>query len=76
MDTPHLGRGLPAGGRAVNAAQGKVRIPEGATAYILMHARMSELLQVHGVDPLSVAQQTGTSLAMIEKAYHRFIRLR
>jgi len=31
------------------------------------------LLQVHGVDPLTVAAQTGTSLAMIEKAYLRFI---
>jgi hypothetical protein len=38
-----------------------------------MLARISELLQVHGVDPLTVAAQTGTSLAMIEKAYLRFI---
>jgi hypothetical protein len=35
--------------------------------------RISELLQVDGVDPLTVAAQTGTSLAMIEKAYLRFI---
>jgi hypothetical protein len=28
---------------------------------------------VYGIDPLTVAQQTGTSLAMIEKAYFRFI---
>lgn len=34
---------------------------------------ISELLQIHGIDPLTVAAQTGTSLAMIEKAYLRFI---
>jgi hypothetical protein len=28
---------------------------------------------VHAVDPLTVAHQTGTSLAMVEKAYMRFI---
>ena len=61
--------------------KGKHRIPvenkekgePGATAYSFRHARISELLQVHGVDPLTVAQQCGTSLAMIEKAYLRFI---
>jgi hypothetical protein len=37
------------------------------------HARISELLQIYGVDPLTVAAQTGTSIAMIEKAYLRFI---
>jgi hypothetical protein len=31
------------------------------------------LLQVHGIDPLTVAKQTGTSLAMLELAYFRFI---
>jgi hypothetical protein len=36
-------------------------------------ARISELLQVHEVDPLTVAAQTGTSLVMIEKAYLKFI---
>ncbi len=41
--------------------------------YAFRHARISELLQIHGVDPLTVAAQTGTSLAMIEKAYLRFI---
>ncbi len=58
----------------VNAkAKGAARIPAGASAYSFRHARISELLQVHGVDPLTVAHQTGTSLAMIEKAYMRFI---
>lgn len=53
--------------------KGKARIPVGASAYSFRHARISELLQIHGVDPLTVAQQCGTSLAMIEKAYLRFI---
>jgi integrase len=54
-------------------ARGKARIPAEASAYSFRHARISELLQVHRIDPLTVAQQTGTSLAMIEKAYFRFI---
>jgi len=54
-------------------ARGKDRIPTAATAYSFRHARISELLQLHGIDPLTVAAQTGTSLAMIEKAYLRFI---
>lgn len=51
----------------------KELIPVEASAYSFRHARISELLQVYGVDPLTVAAQTGTSLAMIEKAYLRFI---
>lgn len=59
----------------VNArARGKKRIPPGASAYSFRHARISELLQVHGVDPLTVAAQTGTSLRMIELNYFRFIK--
>ncbi len=54
-------------------ARGKARLPVEASAYSFRHARISELLQVHGVDPLTVAMQTGTSLRMIEKAYFRFI---
>lgn len=49
------------------------RLPLGIGAYAFRHARISELLQVHGVDPLTVAHQTGTSLAMIERAYFKFI---
>lgn len=54
-------------------AKGKARIPPAASAYSFRHARISELLQVHGVDPLTVAAQTGTSVAMIEKTYLKFI---
>ena len=48
-------------------------LPLDASAYAFRHARISELLQVHSVDPLTVAAQTGTSVAMIEMAYLRFI---
>lgn len=54
-------------------ARGSRRIPPGASAYSFRHARISELLQIHGVDPVTVAHQTGTSLAMIEKTYLKFI---
>ena len=54
-------------------ASAKRRIPTHASAYSFRHARISELLQIYGVDPLTVAAQTGTSIAMIEKAYLRFI---
>jgi integrase len=54
-------------------ARAEARIPEGASAYSFRHARISELLQVYRVDPLTVAAQTGTSLRMIERAYFKFI---
>jgi integrase len=54
-------------------ARGRARLPPVVGAYAFRHARISELLQIHGVDPLTVAAQTGTSLVMIEKAYLKFI---
>lgn len=48
-------------------------LPAGLSAYSFRHARISELLQVHGIDVITVAQQTGTSVAMIEKYYFKFI---
>ncbi len=55
-------------------AKPKDRVPAGASAYSFRHARISELLQVYGVDPLTVAAQTGTSLAMIQLYYWRFVQ--
>lgn len=52
---------------------GVTRVPTTASAYSFRHARISELLQVHSVDPLTVAAQTGTSLRMIERTYFKFI---
>jgi integrase len=51
----------------------KNRLPKGASAYSFRHSRISELLQLHGIDPLTVAVQTGTSLHQIEKTYYKFI---
>jgi integrase len=59
--------------RANETARVAEKIPPKASAYSFRHARISELLQVHGVDPLTVAQQTGTSVEMIERSYLRFI---
>lgn len=53
--------------------KGAARIPLDASAYSFRHARISELLQVHGIDPVTTAAQTGTSVAMIEKTYLKFI---
>ena len=55
-------------------AKADERIPTEASAYSFRHARISELLQVYGIDPLTVAAQTGTSLRMIERTYFKFIR--
>jgi integrase len=49
------------------------RLPPGTCAYSFRHSRISELLQLHGIDPLTVAIQTGTSLAQIEQTYYKFI---
>lgn len=54
-------------------AKGPLRVPDNATAYSLRHSRISELLQIHGVDPVTVAAQTGTSLAVIQSTYFKFI---
>jgi integrase len=68
------GRGIQAAIAEHNRkARGKKRLPPKASAYSFRHARISELLQLHSIDPLTVAAQTGTSVAMIEKAYLKFI---
>lgn len=56
--------------KAKKAAQ---QIPKGASAYSFRHSRISELLQVYKIDPLTTAQQTGTSVQMIEAYYFKFI---
>ena len=49
------------------------RIPHGVSAYSMRHSRISELLQLHGIDALSVAQQCGSSVQMLAKYYFKFI---
>lgn len=50
--------------RAVEAA----KVPEKAVAYSLRHSAITDLIH-HGLDTLTVAQMSGTSVAMIEKHY-------
>jgi integrase len=49
------------------------RIPKKVSAYTFRHSRISELLQHHHVDPMTVALQMGTSVEMIERHYFRFL---
>ena len=62
---------------AVTAAnkelKGAARIPPNTTAYAFRHSRASELLQMFGIDPVTVATQLGTGLTMLQRHYHRFI---
>lgn len=59
---------------AVNAnAKGQSRIPKGTSAYSYRHARISEMLQLGKIDPVTVGHQTGTSVRMIETSYFKFI---
>ena len=52
----------------VKAAAGAAKLPEGTTAYTLRHSTITDL--VHGgLDLLTVAQISGTSVRMIEKNY-------
>jgi integrase len=68
-------RAFRAASAAVNErATGAARIPTGASMYAFRHSRIAELLQVHGIDPITVAQQTGTSVKMIETHYFKFIQ--
>lgn len=50
------------------------RIPKGVSAYSFRHSRISELLQIYAVDPLTVCQQVGTSVQMLQLHYFKFIQ--
>src|ERR1700733_3024101 len=49
------------------------QLPLGLGCYSFRHSRISELLQVYGVDPVTTALQFGAPTAIIERNYHRFI---
>jgi integrase len=68
-------RGIRAAAAAANkkAKKAAQRIPADVSAYSFRHTRISELLQLGGVDPLTVAVQCGTSVGQIEKHYYKFI---
>ena len=52
---------IRAAANAANASPRKAaqRIPARVSAYSFRHSRISELLQLYGIDPLTVAQQCG-----------------
>jgi integrase len=68
-------RGIRAAATKANkkAKKPAQRIPADVSAYSFRHTRISELLQLGGVDPLTVAVQCGTSVGQIEKHYYKFI---
>lgn len=52
----------------IKAAVDAAKLPEGTTAYTLRHSVISDLVH-DGLDLLTVAQISGTSVAMIERHY-------
>ena len=61
----HWGEGLR---NSVAAARKTVKLPEGIVAYSLGHAALTDWLRA-GVNVADVANQGGTSIAMISKTY-------
>lgn len=49
-------------------------LPPAATAYALRHSTITDLIALHKLDTLTVAQLSGTSLQMIEKHYGHLLR--
>jgi integrase len=54
--------------------KGATLLPVDLGLYSLRHSRISVLLSVHGIDPISVGAQSGTSVVMIEKHYAKFVK--
>lgn len=54
--------------KPIKAAAAVAGLPAGTTAYILRHSVITDLI-TGGLDPLTVARLSGTSIAMIEKYY-------
>lgn len=59
----------------IKAAAKKAKLPPGVVAYTLRHSTITDLVQ-SGLDLLTVAQVSGTSVAMIEKHYGHLQRNR
>jgi integrase len=49
-------------------------VPVEATAYALRHSAITDLIALHKLDTLTVAQLSGTSLQMIERHYGHLLR--
>lgn len=50
------------------------KLPTSAVTYNLRHAAITDLIVLHHLDTMTVAQLAGTSLAMIEKHYGHLLR--
>jgi len=57
--------------KPIKAAAAKAELPETVTAYTIRHSVITDLV-TNGLDLLTVAQLSGTSVAMIEKHYGHF----
>lgn len=55
-------------------AAAAAKLPASATAYALRHSTITDLLALHKLDTLTVAQLADTSLAMIERFYGHLVR--
>jgi len=60
--------------KPVRAAVVAAELPVSASAYALRHSTITDLVALHKLDTLTVAQLSGTSLAMIEKHYGHLLR--
>lgn len=58
----------------VKAAAAAAGLPADATAYALRHSAITDLIALHKLDTLTVAQLSGTSLQMIERHYGHLLR--
>lgn len=52
------------------------KLPANATAYALRHSTITDLIVRHGLDTLTVAKLSGTSLKMIEEHYGHLLEQR
>lgn len=59
--------------RGIRAAAKAAKLPENVVAYNIRHAVISEWLSA-GIDAFTVAQLCGTSVAMIERFYGKFVK--
>lgn len=58
----------------VKAAVTAAELPPAITAYALRHSVITDLVALHKLDTMTVAQLSGTSIVMIEKHYGHLLR--
>jgi integrase len=60
--------------KPLKQAARRAGLPEGTVAYALRHSAITDLIALHRLDTMTVAQLAGTSLLMIEKNYGHLLR--